>query len=124
MQIDELMSKDVLKLSPHVEELIKLLHSRYVHKPMPEKPVKGRRLVNNFIRELHSALCFWNKFKPDLFVPHYRGVNVYLISGGFSHMILPIAKLLGIPGDRVYANELRFSDKGQYVDFNTQAFTS
>jgi hypothetical protein len=29
MQINELLSKDVLKLSPHVEELVKLLHSRY-----------------------------------------------------------------------------------------------
>lgn len=35
-----------------------------------------------------------------------RGVNVYLISGGFREMTLPIAKYLGIPPENVIANRM------------------
>mmetsp|Transcript_25433 Transcript_25433/g.55213 ORF Transcript_25433/g.55213 Transcript_25433/m.55213 type:complete len:677 (-) Transcript_25433:1350-3380(-) len=37
-----------------------------------------------------------------------RGVAVYLISGGFRELILPIAKHLGIPKDHVYANRMNW----------------
>ena len=38
-----------------------------------------------------------------------RGVAVYLISGGFREMALPVAKALGLPPENVYANRMHFS---------------
>eukprot|EP00198_Chlamydomonas_reinhardtii_P000461 XP_001689796.1 predicted protein [Chlamydomonas reinhardtii] len=37
-----------------------------------------------------------------------RGVAVYLISGGFRELLLPIAAHLGIPKDRVFANRMHW----------------
>lgn len=37
-----------------------------------------------------------------------RGVAVYLISGGFREMTLPIARYLGVPVDHVYANRMNW----------------
>jgi phosphoserine phosphatase len=53
-----------------------------------------------------------------------RGTHVYLISGGFTHMILPLAKHLALPKDRVIANVLRFAPDGSYAGFDETAFTS
>lgn len=53
-----------------------------------------------------------------------RGTHVYLISGGFTHMILPLAKLLALPQQRVIANVLRFAADGSYAGFDDTAFTS
>ena len=55
---------------------------------------------------------------------HARGVHVYLISGGFHQMIDPIAKLIGIPPDRVIANLLQFNADGSFHDFDHTQPTS
>jgi len=41
---------------------------------------------------------------------HDRGAIVYLISGGFRELTLPVAKLLNIPFDRVFANRMFFQN--------------
>lgn len=41
-----------------------------------------------------------------------RGVEVYLVSGGFRVVIEPIADYLAIPRDHIYANRLFFSEDG------------
>lgn len=38
---------------------------------------------------------------------------VYLVSGGFSQLIEPIAEALNIPKDNIYANCLLFNEKGE-----------
>ena len=53
-----------------------------------------------------------------------RGVDVFLVSGGFTQMIIPIAKRLSIPVDRVYANTILFDEKGAYRGFDLNAPTS
>ncbi|MBA3699301.1 MAG: phosphoserine phosphatase SerB [Planctomycetes bacterium] len=53
-----------------------------------------------------------------------RGTHVYLISGGFTHMILPLAKHLALPQGRVIANVLHFAPDGSYAGFDENAFTS
>jgi phosphoserine phosphatase len=40
-----------------------------------------------------------------------RGTHVYLISGGFTHMVHPIADLLGVDRNNVFANVIRFEDE-------------
>ena len=53
-----------------------------------------------------------------------RNIPVYLISGGFRRLILPIADLLGIPRSHVYANELLFDGNGNYNGFDLSEPTS
>jgi phosphoserine phosphatase len=53
-----------------------------------------------------------------------RGTDVYLISGGFTQMIAPLADRLRLPADRVIANVLRFGPDGGYAGFDESAFTS
>lgn len=55
---------------------------------------------------------------------HERGTHVYLISGGFRQMIDPIATTLGIPLERVYANNILFDTHGEYESFDAQEPTS
>ena len=56
---------------------------------------------------------------------HARDVHVYLVSGGFTQMIHPVADLLGVPRARVLANTLLFDPAtGAYADFDRTAYTS
>jgi phosphoserine phosphatase len=55
---------------------------------------------------------------------HSSGKDVYLVSGGFTQMIHPVADLLHIPRTRVFANTLQFDPStGAYSGFDTTAFT-
>lgn len=53
-----------------------------------------------------------------------RGVHVYLVSGGFADMVLPLADLVGVPRARVIANALRYNAIGDYAGFDEGAPTS
>lgn len=53
-----------------------------------------------------------------------RGTHVYLVSGGFRRLILPVAELLGIDKSRIYANEIIFDKLGNYNGFDTTELTS
>lgn len=50
--------------------------------------------------------------------------DVFLVSGGFSMMIAPLAAVLGIADDHVFANELLFDDSGSYRGFSHNQPTS
>ena len=61
----------------------------------------------------------------DLFdVLRANGKAVYLVSGGFRHMINPVADALDVPRENIYANDLRFKADGSYDSFNPEEFTS
>ncbi len=45
----------------------------------------------------------------------YDGVNIFIISGGFKEMIIPTAKILGIPEENIYTNEFMY-DKNNIVE--------
>ncbi|GAV64412.1 HAD domain-containing protein [Cephalotus follicularis] len=49
---------------------------------------------------------------------------VYLVSGGFRQMINPVASILGIPPENIFANQLLFSNSGEFVGFDTNEPTS
>jgi len=55
---------------------------------------------------------------------HARGTHVYLVSGGFRLMIEPVAEILGVNKDRIYANTILFSESGEYVGFDANEPTS
>ncbi|KAL8139553.1 hypothetical protein V2J09_005574 [Rumex salicifolius] len=50
--------------------------------------------------------------------------EVYLVSGGFRHMINPVASILGIPLDNIFANQLLFDDSGRFLGFEKDEPTS
>ncbi|KAG9138058.1 hypothetical protein Leryth_001319 [Lithospermum erythrorhizon] len=50
--------------------------------------------------------------------------DVYLISGGFRQMINPVASILGIPLENIFANQLLFGDSGEFLGFDVNEPTS
>lgn len=55
---------------------------------------------------------------------HQRQIDVYLVSGGFRRLILPVANALNIPPANVFANEILFDRKGKYAGFDKNELTS
>ncbi|CAH1801987.1 unnamed protein product [Owenia fusiformis] len=55
---------------------------------------------------------------------HQRGVDVYLISGGFRELIEPVAKILNIPNDNLFCNRIKFYYDGDYAGFDEHQPTS
>lgn len=53
-----------------------------------------------------------------------NGTNVYLISGGFRQMINPVATILGIPSENIFANQLLFGSAGEFLGFDKDEPTS
>ncbi|CAD5226832.1 unnamed protein product [Bursaphelenchus xylophilus] len=54
----------------------------------------------------------------------HRGVEVFLVSGGFREVINPVASQLNIPEDHVFANRIIFDSSGNYSDFDRSEPTS
>ncbi|KAF5190748.1 Phosphoserine phosphatase protein, partial [Thalictrum thalictroides] len=53
-----------------------------------------------------------------------NNTDVYLVSGGFRQMIQPVALLLGIEVENIYANQLLFGSSGEFVGFDKNEPTS
>ena len=53
-----------------------------------------------------------------------RQRSVYLVSGGFTRIILDVAAKLGVPGENVHANVLHFDEEGAYAGFDESQPTS
>ncbi|KAL8230736.1 hypothetical protein R6Q57_000520 [Mikania cordata] len=52
------------------------------------------------------------------------GKTVYLISGGFRQMINPVASILGVPTENIFANQLLFKPSGEFAGFDVNEPTS
>ncbi|XP_028400499.1 LOW QUALITY PROTEIN: phosphoserine phosphatase-like [Dendronephthya gigantea] len=55
---------------------------------------------------------------------HRERIPVFLISGGFKQLNVPLAHRLGIPSENVYSVELLFDADGRYHGFNKNNLTS
>ncbi|XP_044737647.1 phosphoserine phosphatase isoform X2 [Chrysoperla carnea] len=53
-----------------------------------------------------------------------RQIPIYLISGGFRSIIVPIASQLNIPLENIFANRLKFYYNGEYAGFDENEPTS
>ncbi|CAI4227931.1 unnamed protein product [Auanema sp. JU1783] len=53
-----------------------------------------------------------------------RGTQVYLVSGGFRRLIIPVADILGVDRKHIYANEILFDINKKYCGFDTNEPTS
>uniref|UniRef100_A0A8R1Y6S8 Phosphoserine phosphatase n=1 Tax=Onchocerca volvulus TaxID=6282 RepID=A0A8R1Y6S8_ONCVO len=81
-----------------------------------------RKQLKEFIREREPKLTPGSEaLVTEL---HRRFVPVYLVSGGFVSMILPVAKALKIPETNIHANEIFFDENGFYIGFDETRETS
>ena len=55
---------------------------------------------------------------------HSLDKQVYLVSGGFRQLIYPVADLVGVDHDHVYANNLLFHGDGAYAGFDEKELTA
>ncbi|XP_066146346.1 phosphoserine phosphatase-like [Euwallacea fornicatus] len=78
--------------------------------------------VQDFIRMYPPTLTPGVKTLVD--VLHRRKVPVYLISGGFRCIIIPIADQLKISHNHIFANRLKFYFTGEYAGFDEDQPTS
>ncbi len=78
-------------------------------------------LENN---QKEHPLQFTPRLKELIEILHKKGKNIYLVSGGFRQMINPIALQLGISISNIYANNLFFTEDGEYNGFDTNEPTS
>jgi len=69
-------------------------------------------------------LQFTPRWEELIEILHKKGKNIYLVSGGFRQMINPIALQLGISVSNIYANNLFFTEDGEYNGFDTNEPTS
>jgi phosphoserine phosphatase len=53
-----------------------------------------------------------------------RGVAVYLVSGGIRQMVSPLASLLNIPDERVFANVAAFDEQGRFLSIDAHQLTA
>ncbi len=53
-----------------------------------------------------------------------EGKTAYLVSGGFTQMIAPVAEQLKVPSSRIYANTILFDKAGKFAGFDKSAPTS
>ena len=74
--------------------------------------------VRNCLREHPFRLTKGIKQLVDAL--HSKGTHVYLVSGGFRQMINPVATVLNIPRNRIFANNLIFNkdSKGSFSGFD------
>jgi phosphoserine phosphatase len=74
--------------------------------------------VRNCLREHPFRLTKGIKQLIDAL--HNKGTHVYLVSGGFRQMINPVATVLNIPRNRIFANNLLFNrdSKGSFNGFD------
>lgn len=92
---------DPPQLTPGIKELVAALHAKGV-KVRAAPPLHGCSV----------ALAT----DPAL--------QVYLVTGGFHRIVVPVAQLLDISTDNIFANKLQFNEAGDYTGFDEAAFTS
>ncbi|MCD7454218.1 hypothetical protein HAX54_023973 [Datura stramonium] len=85
-------------------------------------------LINPSLSQLQDFLKRPPRLSPgiDLLVKKLKDKNkdVYLVSGGFRQMINPVASILGIPLENIFANQILFGSNGEFAGFDKNEPTS
>ncbi|GAB2289710.1 hypothetical protein Dimus_024019 [Dionaea muscipula] len=86
-------------------------------------------LINPSLTKLHDFL----EKKPPRISPGItelvkklkaKSIDIYLVSGGFRQMINPVASILEIPFENIFANQLLFGNAGEFAGFDKDEPTS
>lgn len=82
------------------------------------------------IRPKLSDITHLQKLYRDTTVPeakecinwlHRNGYRVFIVTGGYLQALYPLVDSLGIPRDRVFANQLFFDENGEYEKFDQES---
>jgi phosphoserine phosphatase len=117
-------------------DAVAALTARAMGGAMPFRDALRARL--DLIAPTRDAVAAFLREHPAVFTPglpslvsalQARSIPIYLVSGGFTQMIYPIADALSIPRSRVYANTLLFdgapgAGAGAFAGFDETAPTS
>ncbi len=122
---------DVLAAHAGVGDQVAALTANAMGGALPFQDALRRRL--ELIRPSRALLADCLRAHPPRLTPGIaeliarlttRGTAVYLVSGGFRQMIEPVARLVGVPDERIVANVLEFADDGSFSGFDAQQPTS
>ncbi|CAL4114081.1 unnamed protein product, partial [Meganyctiphanes norvegica] len=78
--------------------------------------------VQKFLSTHHPALT--SNVGRVISVLQSRDVDVYFVSGGFKSLIAPVAKMLNVPLENIFANKIKFFYDGTYGGFDESQPTS
>ncbi|XP_015079694.1 phosphoserine phosphatase, chloroplastic isoform X2 [Solanum pennellii] len=96
--------------------------------PFEEALAARLSLINPSLSQLQDFLRRPPRLSPgiDLLVKKLKDndKDVYLVSGGFRQMINPVASILGVPLENIFANQILFGSNGEYVGFDKNEPTS
>ncbi|EFO27775.2 L-3-phosphoserine phosphatase [Loa loa] len=122
-----------------IDEFAKYLHCSEVVK-LTEETMNGKisfreslRVRLNILKPTRKQLEYFIEKREPRLTPggealvaelHRLRIPVYLISGSFLPMVIPVAKVLKIPEANIYANEIFFDDSGFYIGFDETRLTS
>lgn len=84
--------------------------------------VDNREVINKFLEERRLNLSF--KARDLINALKKKGVDIYLVSGGFDCMFSHVAKDLGIPKENIFANKLEFFYDGTLAGMQTSMMFS
>lgn len=94
------------------DSLIKRITMMNSNKPQIEELIK--KLRNKVSKSVHRNRNFFKK----------NGRNIYIISGGFKEIIIPIVSKFFIPEENVFANTFEFDSKGNITGFDSKNLLS
>ncbi|CAF0710412.1 unnamed protein product [Brachionus calyciflorus] len=81
----------------------------------------SKNIIDGFNRSDKCQLT--PKIKDLINTLHDRNIPVYLVSGGFRVFINPVAELLNIKTERVFANTIKFDHNDEYENFDESELT-
>lgn len=92
-----------------LEERLKLFHpsKQDIDRCLEQHPLALSNGMSDLVAKLHG-----------------RQTSVFLVSGGFRQMINPVADVLKIPRENVFANNILFDESGKYAGFDSDEPTS
>ncbi|VDN59044.1 unnamed protein product [Dracunculus medinensis] len=64
------------------------------------------------------------KIEEFVFALQQRQIHVYLVTGSFRSFVLPVASILKIPKENIFANDIKFDCNGDYIGIDTNQLTS
>lgn len=81
----------------------------------------NRTTLAEFVKELHSSVTPSFSRNKEFFITN--AAQIFIISGGFKEMIVPVAKKLGIREDHIFANEFLYDSQGYITDYDASLLT-
>ena len=108
-QLTNLGMDGKLSFSESLKARIRLLNASKIH-------------IDNLVKQLGRKVSDSVKRNKNFFMKY--GKNIYIVSGGFKEIILPVVTKYNIPEKNVFANTFTFGKSGNITGFDTKNLLS